>query len=134
MLLTPCSDGYIRVLENKLDEIQLLHLCSGRDDALTAELNSANPSILVAGFTEWSFSERHRQPVLSVAWDWYLERIDSMPDIYGTDVRSNMMIVRSTGEDVGPMATAQKLLVLIQRIEWQRIVFAFAHPDCGSRH
>ncbi|TDY16709.1 uncharacterized protein DUF4902 [Paraburkholderia sp. BL6665CI2N2] len=134
MFLTLCPDGYIRVLEGNLDEVQLFHLCSGRDDSLAAELRSTNPSVLVAGFTEWSFGERGRQPVISIAWDWYLELADSIPKIYGTDVRSNLMIVRSNGEDAGFKATTQRLLVLVQRSQWQRAVFACAYSDCGARH
>ena len=118
----PCPDGYVRLTEHALAELQLEHLDSGPDDALLAGLRAAAIDAVSAGYTEWQRAHHPGAPYLSVSWDWYLERTSGALLVAWGDVRSNIMCVDACGADIGMKATARVLMRRLAGLNWPNIV------------
>lgn len=96
----PRSDGYVRVPEHTLSKLKLVHLSSGIDDGLLAELRDDAINARSAGYTEWHSASGRGNAHLCVGWDWYLDGASGAFLIAGGDVRSNMMGVDRLGFDI----------------------------------
>ena len=130
----PQSDGYVRVPEHTLSELELVHLSSGVDDGLLAQLRDDVTNALSAGYTEWQSPSGRGSPHLSIGWDWYLGGASGALLIAGGDVRSNIMGVNRLGCDVGMENTAQALRCGLARLNWACTVALATSLSMRAQH
>jgi Domain of unknown function (DUF4902) len=112
---SPSRDGYVRLPEQALAHLQLVHVESGLDDGLLEELRAEAIDAVRAGYTEWQRTQLPGSAYVTVGWDWYLDRPSGALLIAWGDVRSNIMCVDPQGVDIGMTRTAQ---LLIRRLAW----------------
>jgi Domain of unknown function (DUF4902) len=130
----PQFDGYVRVPEHTLSELELVHLSSGIDDGLLAELRDGVVDALSAGYTEWQSATGRGGASLSVGWDWYLDGASGTLLIAGGDVRSNIMGVNRLGCDIGMASTAQALSRRLARLNWACTVALATSLSMRAQH
>ncbi|HEV3105764.1 MAG TPA: DUF4902 domain-containing protein [Trinickia sp.] len=118
----PAADGYVRLPERALGELQLEHVDSGLDEALLAELRADSVDAVSAGYTEWQRTRHPGAAYLSVGWDWYLDRASGALLVAWGDVRSNIMCIDPGGADIGMKATARALMRRLAQINWPNAV------------
>jgi hypothetical protein len=118
LLHRPCPDGYVRVPEYRLADLQLVHVDSGLDDSLLSDLHASDIDAVHAGYTEWQRIRRPGAAQISVGWDWYLDRTTSTLLVAWSDVRSNVMCIDRRGCDLGMARTANGLIRRIQLLNW----------------
>jgi hypothetical protein len=106
---SPSSDGYVRVPEFMLARLTLVHVSSGIDEGLLADLRADAIDALDAGYTEWQGTLHPLTSQVTVGWDWYIEGTSGAFLIAWGDVRSNLMAVDGSGTDLGMVRTAQAL-------------------------
>jgi hypothetical protein len=117
-LHTSSSDGYVRVPEHTLTGLKLVHVSSGIDEGLRADLRADAIDVLHAGYTEWQRAPHPGSTHVSVGWDWYLDGASGAFLIAWNDVRSNIMGVDCFGTDLGVARTAQMLIRRLTRLNW----------------
>jgi hypothetical protein len=117
-----CPDGYVRLSEHGLAQVQLVHASSGVDDALLAELRVSAIDAFSAGYTEWQSTRFPGSAGVSIGWDWYLDRWSGALLIVGSYVRSNIMVVDIFGADIGMAGTEQAILRRLARLNWSSTV------------
>lgn len=118
----PSRDGYVRLPEQALAGLQLVHVDSGIDDGLLDELRADDIDAVSAGYTEWQRVYTPGCPHISVGWDWYLDRKSSALVIACSDVRSNIMCIDRRGTDLGMARTAQMLIRRLAELNWPNAV------------
>lgn len=122
LLQNPCADGYVRLPERALAELQLEHVDSGLDEALLADLRADAVDAVSAGYTEWQRPRHPGTAYLTVGWDWYLDRASGALLVAWGDVRSNIMCIDARGADVGMRTTAHMLIRRLAQINWPNAV------------
>jgi hypothetical protein len=126
VLHSPSPDGYVRLPERALAELQLVHVYSAIDEALLADLRACAIDAVHAGYTEWQRMRRPGVAYLSVGWDWYLDGASGALLIAWGDVRSNIMGVDRLGSDTGMARTAQALIRRLAQLNWPATVASAA--------
>ena len=133
-LHTPSPDGYVRIPEHTLASLELVHVSSGLDDELQADLRADAVDVLHAGYTEWQGALHPGTARVSVGWDWYLDGASGALLIAGGDVRSNIMGVDCFGTDLGMARTAQALIRRLARLNWPCRVAAAIPLSLREQH
>jgi hypothetical protein len=130
-------DGYVRLPEQALGHLQLVHVDSGLDEGLLEELRAEDIDAVNAGYTEWQRMHAPGGAHVSVGWDWYLDRASGVLLIAWSDVRSNVMCVDQHGIDMGMTRTAQLLIRRLAGLNWPntvaRAMVTLAWPNTGGR-
>jgi hypothetical protein len=126
VLHSPSPDGYVRLPEHALAELELVHVSSAIDEALLADLRADAIDAVHAGYTEWQRTRRPGAAFLSVGWDWYLDGASGVLLIAWGDVRSNIMGVDRLGSDMGMARTAQALIRRLAQMNWPATVASAA--------
>ena len=122
LLASPSRDGYVRLPEQALDQLQLVHVDSGLDEGLLEELRADAVDAVSAGYTEWQRACAPGRAHVTVGWDWYVDRTSGALIIAGGDVRSNLMCVDAEGTDIGMARTAQRLMRRLAQLNWPNAV------------
>jgi Domain of unknown function (DUF4902) len=122
LLSSPSADGYVRFPERALGDLQLVHVDSGIDEALLADLRADDIDAVRAGYTEWQRMRRPGVAHVTVGWDWYLDGASGALLIAWGDVRSNIMCVDRSGFDIGMERTAQALVRRLAELNWPNAV------------
>ncbi|WP_323145080.1 DUF4902 domain-containing protein [Massilia phyllosphaerae] len=113
MFLTS-SDGYIRLTQEQLVRIELVHLISGFDDP-----NSSSDAI-VTGYTEWVSVMNHDGSAISVGWDWQLRRVGGVSNLARiSSPRSNLMMQDNSITDLGQFKSEIILATFVDALHWQ---------------
>jgi hypothetical protein len=112
-------DGYVRLPEQMLANLQLVHVDSGIDETLLPDLRASAVDAVHAGYTEWQRMPPPTMSPISVAWDWYLDRASGVLLVAWGDVRSNIMGVDASGSDIGMARTADVLIHRLARLNWR---------------
>jgi hypothetical protein len=117
------ADGYVRLSFQKMQELSLAHLISGLDENDTEPLHGGATFAEISGYTEWISAS---VPAVSVGWDWRLAAIHTGKryERYG-EPKSNLMLVDSRQQDVGPEMTAALLEAVIDALAWQAEVESY---------
>ncbi|TKC92667.1 DUF4902 domain-containing protein [Trinickia terrae] len=121
-LRSPSPDGYVRVREDVLADLQLIHVDSGVDESLLWDLRASDVDAVRAGYTEWQRLRRPGAAHISVGWDWYLDRASGVLLVAWNDVRSNIMCVNQRGLDIGMTGTANALIRRLAQLNWRNTV------------
>lgn len=116
-------DGYVRVAEQTLIDLKLVHVMSGFDDGLLSELRTVTYDAVGAGYTEWQTAAPGAEQI-SVGWDWYVDRALGILTVVRSDVRSNVMGIDCFGSDIGMKNTARSLRLGLARLNWPTVVAA----------
>lgn len=135
-LLFHCSssDGYVRVPEVMLTRLTLVHVSSGIDEGLLADLRADAIDALDAGYTEWQGAIHPLTSQVSVGWDWYIDGMSGAFMIAWGDVRSNLMAVDGSGTDLGMVRTARALAHRLTGLNWSNPVSATVALGLKGRH
>ena len=129
---SPSRDGYVRLPEQALAHLHLVHVDSGIDEGLLEALRADDIDAVSAGYTEWQRLHSAGGAYVSVGWDWYVDRTSSGLLIAWSDVRSNIMCVDPHGVDVGMARTVQLLLLRLASLNWPNtVVLAALAPACA---
>lgn len=108
-----CADGYVRLDFATLLGIPLHHLVSGLDDDPAGSLRCGSRLATISGYTEW-ISKSH--PILTIGWDWFIAscgyQLTGKP-------RSNIMLIDSNANDLGPVRTEDLLIERLAHMQWQ---------------
>jgi hypothetical protein len=128
------SDGYVRVPEGMLTRLTLVHVSSGIDEGLLADLRANAIDALDAGYTEWQGAIHPLASQVSVGWDWYIDGTSGAFLIAWGDVRSNLMSVDHSGTDLGMVRTAGALAHRLMDVNWSNPVAATVALSLKSRH
>jgi hypothetical protein len=116
------ADGYVRVTAAALRAVPLAHLLSELDGDLNLPPSTASGASLasIAGYTEWA---SQTTPALSIGWDWRIATCGGRARYERQgEVRSNIMLVNATCQDLGPLATVAVLGVAVDNLDWERAV------------
>lgn len=116
------ADGYVRLPEYALAELDLVHVDSALDPALLEELRAEGVDASSAGYTEWQRTRGPGSPYVTLGWDWYADRASGALLIAWGDIRSNVMCVDPGGADIGMARTAQALLRRVAGLNWPNTV------------
>lgn len=122
VLPRPHVDGYVRLLEQALADLHLVHLDSALDESLLAELRAEGFDASSAGYTEWQRVRGPGAAHITLGWDWYVDRSSGALLVAWSDVRSNVMCVDPAGADLGQAHTARALLQRIAGLNWPNTV------------
>jgi Domain of unknown function (DUF4902) len=128
MFDNPSREGYVRISEQALSHLQLVHLESRLDDDLLHELRAENVMRSRPVIPSGSVCTGLAQHTCQVSWDWYLERASGALLIAWGDVRSNVMCVDVQGADIGMAGTARLLARRLARLNRPRAVALAALP------
>jgi hypothetical protein len=128
------SDGYVRVPEFMLGRLTLVHISSGIDEGLLADLRADAIDALDAGYTEWQGAIHPLTSQVSVGWDWYIDGGSGAFLIAWGDVRSNLMGVDRSGADLGMVRTARALAHRLMDLNWSSPVAAGVALALKGRH
>jgi hypothetical protein len=131
---SPSSDGYVRVPEFMLARLTLVHVSSGIDEGLLADLRADAIDALDAGYTEWQGTLHPLTSQVTVGWDWYIEGTSGAFLIAWGDVRSNLMGVDGLGTDLGMVRTTTALVRRLTRLNWTHPVAAAVALALRGRH
>lgn len=115
-------DGYVRLPEEALDHINLVHVDSGLDEMLLQELLADDIDAVTAGYTEWEQTPLPGRAHITLGWDWYLDRTSGALVVAWGDVRSNVMCIDAEGCDLGMARTARLLVRRVSLLNWPGIV------------
>ncbi|MEK6350864.1 MAG: DUF4902 domain-containing protein [Burkholderia sp.] len=124
-------DGYVRIPRHQLRVLRFAHRATELDRSLLDELNDGRIVARCAGITEWECrSDTCRY--ITVGWDWFVDACGHAT-LADDDVRSNVMLLDDTGRDLGMRQTASAFRDVIERLDWQCVVGAFAAGG-AARH
>ncbi|HVW50166.1 MULTISPECIES: DUF4902 domain-containing protein [unclassified Trinickia] len=129
---SPSVDGYVRLPEQALADLHLVHIDSAPDPDLLDELRAEGVDASSAGYTEW---QRPRGPGgahVTLGWDWYVDRASGALVVAWGDIRSNVMCVDPHGFDLGPAQTTRALLRCVAGLNWPNAVAQAALAPWGQ--
>jgi len=118
---TISPDGYMRLTDEELRQISLVHLLSGLDEDNPALLQEGAIFSAITGYTEWVSTT---SPAISIGWDWMLQSSPEGAVYYKrvSDPRSNLMLVDAQQRDLGPAKTATLIGKEVDKIVWRSVV------------
>jgi hypothetical protein len=116
-------DGYIRLRQHDLNAIDLIHVCTLRDDALLIDIPC---SAISAGLTEWVGKLGGCAASITLGWDWYRD-LDGRIRFAGSDIRSNLMLTGASGTDFGVSQTGLALRRWLGDSEWTQVIATAAN-------
>ena len=125
-------DGYVRLPESALAELELIHVDSALDGGLLEELRAEGVDAISAGYTEWQRLRGSGSAHITLGWDWYVDRASGALLVAWGDVRSNVMCIDSRGLDLGMARTAQALLRRVAGLNWPNAVMQAALAPWGE--
>ncbi len=131
MLPGQSADGYVRLQEHALTELQLVHVDSALDDGLLEELRAEGIDASSAGYTEWQRMRGPGAAHVTLGWDWYTDRTSGALVVAWGDIRSNVMCVDPRGLDLGMARTTQALLRRVAGLNWPNAVAQAALAPWG---
>ena len=116
------NDGLLRLREQDLRKINLVHLISGIDEeAAESDTPRCGGSTTLSGYTEWIASN---EPNLTLGWDWQLDPAGDHSRVVRLGLpRTNVQLV-SPGQD--PLPWEQSLEVIasfIDTFDWNTPAF-----------
>ncbi len=132
LLPLPHVDGYVRLQEPALAQLHLVHLDSGLDDSLLAELRAEGVDASCAGYTEWQCPRTSATSQMTLGWDWYVDPISGALLVAWSDIRSNVMCVDPRGADLGTAYTTRALLRWVAGLNWPNAVAQAALAPWGQ--
>jgi hypothetical protein len=106
-------DTYVRLPVAELAQITPWHLQSGMDEDPLEDSQSENT---LSGFTEWAAGT---QRVLSLGWDWTFDRESKQLTAHWNSLRTNIMVVKDGGEDLGREGTRLCIANLMTTAGWE---------------
>ena len=120
-IITIAPDGYIRLTFEEFRKISLIHLISGLDEDELVSLQEGATITEITGYTEWVSDTI---PTISIGWDWAIQQTQVRGDYYKrtSEPRSNLMLVDSQQNDLGPAKTVTLIEIVVDEIAWQRII------------
>ena len=116
------ADGYVRLQERALADLQLVHIDSAPDGDLLEELRAEGIDASSAGYTEWQHARNLNIAHVTLGWDWYVDRVSGALLVAWGDIRSNVMCVDPRGVDLGMAYTASALLRRVAGLNWANAV------------
>lgn len=119
-------DGYIRLPLGSLASLSFVHLFSHTDTDFLEDLRDNSIAVSTAGFSEWKSETR---PDISLGWGWFIQSQTGKILLAPDGVRSNLMLIDTTGYDLGPLRTSSLLHTWLQGFEWQGAVKSALHKD-----
>lgn len=119
---SPGLDGYVRLPEQALAELQLVHISSALDEGLLEELRAEGIDACSAGYTEWQRARGPGAAHVTLGWDWYVDRASGALIVAWGDIRSNVMCVDPRGLDLGMVHTTRALLRRVAGLNWPNAV------------
>jgi hypothetical protein len=132
LLRTQHADGYVRLPERALVDLQLVHIDSAVDAGLLDELRAEGIDASSAGYTEWQQIRSPGTAHVTLGWDWYVDRASGALIVAWGDIRSNVMCVDPRGLDLGMAHTASALLRRIAGLNWPNAVAQAALAPWGN--
>jgi Domain of unknown function (DUF4902) len=115
------DDYYLRFSEDMFERIELKPLTT----VLEPDLLHSDPVWrechgCCAGSAEWYATLNGK--VASVSWDWLLLNDSEIRILNSDRVRTNLMLISPTGEDLGQEKTAAAIQKLLRTIPWKPVV------------
>jgi len=115
------NEGLVLLTDAMLMQIKLSHIASGLDEEPRTETRESNASLTtITGYTEWFSGTSIR---ISIGWDWYLGVVDGKCTFKRINPpRSNVMLVDSSGNQMGRKKSNMSLIRKIDECQWQNRV------------
>jgi Domain of unknown function (DUF4902) len=116
------TDGLLRLRQQDLGSLTLIHLISGIDeDAVDQADTRCGAGTTLCGYTEWISTQ---EPNLTLGWDWHLDAHPAAPRVVRQGLpRTNVLVV--SGEQ-NPLPWDESLEVLasfIDTFDWNTPAF-----------
>lgn len=122
MLLLSC-DGYVRTTLAHLKTHTLSHLVSGLDEDCPLLCADGATPTAITGYAEFVAAG---PPALTLGWDWQMTVTGGAVGLQRVgEPRSNIMLLRDDGVDLGAGASALLLQSLVDGLRWQGDVIDF---------
>jgi hypothetical protein len=123
-------DGYIRLPLGSLVSLPFVHLFSHTDTGFMEDLRDTSVAVSAAGYSEWKSETR---PDISLGWGWFVQAQSGQMLLAPDGVRSNLMLIDTTGYDLGPLRTSSLLHTWLQAFEWQGTVKNALHKNSACQ-
>ena len=111
------NDGLLRLRQQDLGAITLVHLISGIDeDMRDSSAPRCGESTILSGYTEWISA---KEPRLTLGWDWQLDTTSIAPGVVRLGLpRTNVLIVRDAHVPLSWDQSLEALASCIDQLEW----------------
>ncbi len=116
------SDGLLRLRQQDLSGITLVHLISGIDDEpVEREAPACGAGTTLSGYTEWMSTQ---EPRLSLGWDWQFEPHPSSQRVVRLGLpRTNALMLSGERVPLPWDESLQMLASFIDTIDWNTPAF-----------
>lgn len=116
------ADGLLRLHQQQLSDMTLVHLISGVDDDVLAQgAVRCGASTTLSGYTEWVSAE---EPGLTLGWDWQLDAQSTAPRVVRLGLpRTNVLVLRGEQDPLPWEQSLEVLASLIDAFDWNTPAF-----------
>lgn len=134
-MLSVSSDGYIRLTQDQLSSLELVHLISGLDEDSASPLHTDGATGAITGYTEW-VCPIGSGAAITIGWDWRMQGGADQASLERiSDPRSNLMLQDNSKIDHGQIHTLVEVCTFVDSLNWQKVTLdslANRYP-CGPR-
>ena len=119
---TACPDGLLRLRQQDLHDITLVHLMSGLDDGAEGDgASRCGAGTTLSGYTEWVSAQK---PGLTLGWDWQLDAGPAATRVVRLGLpRTNVLVVRGEHEPLDWEESLEVLASFIDKFDWNTPAF-----------
>lgn len=116
------NDGLLRLRQQDLGAIRLVHLISGiDDDSGDGSAPRCGASTTLSGYTEWVSTQ---EPNLTLGWDWQLETEASTARVVRLGLpRTNVLVVKNENDPLPWEKSLEVLASFIDNFDWNTPAF-----------
>ncbi len=131
---TMSIDHYLRLDLPRLAQLRWRHLESqvdseGLEAGMSVQGEGACLAQQIGGYTEWLDSGGEGY---SVGWDWYVQVPQGSLAVAPHSIRTNIMLVNASGEDLGRARTEEDLEHWLQSWDWASSVLQALRSDAAD--
>jgi len=119
---TISMDGLLRLRQQDLGKLTLVHLISGIDDDFADQAaTQCGASTTLSGYTEWISTQ---EPKLTLGWDWQLETRPASPRVVRQGLpRTNVLVVNGEQNPLPWDESLEVLASFIDNFDWHTPAF-----------
>ncbi|RYE42922.1 MAG: DUF4902 domain-containing protein [Hyphomicrobiales bacterium] len=111
------DEGLLRIRQQELKSLDLLHLISGIDDSgIDGGKHRCGSSTVLTGYTEWISA---KEPRLTLGWDWQLDTTSAAAGVVRLGLpRTNVLVVREAHVPLSWDQSLEALALRIDELDW----------------
>lgn len=124
-MLSVSSDGYIRLTQDQLSGLELVHLVSGLDEDRPPHSHTDGAAGDITGYTEW-LCPIGSGAAITIGWDWRMLGCGEQVSLERVgDPRSNLMLQDNSKIDHGQINTLVEVCTFVDSLSWQNVTLDY---------